>query len=188
MEENIGEPIAPKEPAQPQVPQPLPAQPQPAQQPAPAQVSKQGMWVGLVLFLVVAMIIAYVLMTVAKKKKERESLLRKDLADNTGGLVNGSVDNVIKDVEKPDVYTGVQEDAKAIKASGCYADPFFGYCMGSTRSSTLLTILAGKTKKHIAALNDAFKQLFSRSLDNWMQSNLSSADLQKAYQLMLNAK
>ena len=177
--ENVGISPAPQEETQPQ------SSSLPAQSAQRTGVSSTAIWVGVIFFVFLLLLIGFAMVQARRRKAEREAELRENLASNTGGLGNGSVDNVTKDVESPDFYMGVEADAKAIYGAGCYA---VWYCFTSTNTATVFRILQGKTKRQIAGLNETFQKLYNRTLDNWIQSNMWASDIQKAYQIMLNAK
>lgn len=174
--ENVGTSPAPME-VQTQNPPALPAQ--------KAGVPSSTLWVAVVLIIGLLVLIGYSVVQARRRKAQKEMELRENLASNTGGLGNGSVENVTKDVETPEMYAGVEADAKAIKGAGCFA---LWYCLSGTDSATVFRILQGKTKKQLAGLNETFQRLYNRTLDNWIQANMWTSDIQKAFQIMLNAK
>lgn len=177
--ENVGTSPAPMEAQQTQNTTNLPTQ--------KAGVSSSTLWVVVVLVISLLVLIGYSMAQARRRREQKEAQLRENLASNTGGLGNGSVENVTKDVETPEMYAGVEADAKAINSAGCvaivYCVPFFG-----TNVQTVFRILQGKTKRQLAGLNQTFERLYNRTLDNWIQSNMWASDIQKAFQIMLNAK
>ena len=196
------QPIAPTQPvASPPVvgATPAPQQtayPPPAQQPPmypPPQEQNNWLWGGLIV-LVFLVFLGIIMAVRAKQKRlsDTEAEILNNLETGRGGINNTSISNAVGTAKPDQNYPFAFEDAQKICSAGGWlgsTSQSLWTFLGGTNTATIKSVLTGKTKGQISAIQEAFgKTGCNQTLDAFLQTYCSEAERRQIYQIIKSAQ
>ncbi|OJJ23274.1 hypothetical protein BKI52_02650 [marine bacterium AO1-C] len=124
---------------------------------------QQKLYIGIgILGLLTLVAVFHRKQQIRRKKDEELAIIDQHIAQGTGGIGNKSVTNSLHGVQPDLNYSYAHENAKTIYD----ANSNWGALFDSDED--VIDVLQNKTKAQIAAIQEAFEQIYNRDFEDYL--------------------